>query len=191
MPLTCCIRQVLITKLRSANTVETRQYRKASKALLVLIPLLGITYLVVLAGPNEGVGSNVFAVARAFLLSTQVNMYYKSISAVLCSDTGRSSGCHSIAVTQFSLWIECLLGFRSMSVWFVTITVFSWFGEIWPNDCWHLPHNNEFIGWNVNSVKGVGKKKIAHSICIRNSIFFWINNGSVRKRHRKYFFRHK
>lgn len=63
--------QVLITKLRSANTVETRQYRKASKALLVLIPLLGITYLVVLLGPDEGVGSSVFAVTRALLLSTQ------------------------------------------------------------------------------------------------------------------------
>ena len=65
--------QVLITKLRSANTVETRQYRKASKALLVLIPLLGLTYLVVMAGPNEGVGSHIFVIARAFLLSTQVS----------------------------------------------------------------------------------------------------------------------
>lgn len=65
--------QVLITKLRSANTVETRQYRKASKALLVLIPLLGITYLVLLYGPNEGVGNYIFVVARAFLLSTQVS----------------------------------------------------------------------------------------------------------------------
>ncbi|XP_055531604.1 diuretic hormone receptor-like isoform X2 [Wyeomyia smithii] len=62
---------VLITKLRSANTVETRQYRKASKALLVLIPLLGITYLIVIYGPNEGVGSHIFAVSRATLLSTQ------------------------------------------------------------------------------------------------------------------------
>lgn len=62
---------VLITKLRSANTVETRQYRKASKALLVLIPLLGITYLIVIYGPDEGVGSQIFAVARAILLSTQ------------------------------------------------------------------------------------------------------------------------
>lgn len=65
--------QVLITKLRSANTIETRQYRKASKALLVLLPLLGITYLVVLAGPNEGVGSHIFGATRAVLLSTQVN----------------------------------------------------------------------------------------------------------------------
>ncbi|XP_065094097.1 diuretic hormone receptor-like isoform X1 [Ochlerotatus camptorhynchus] len=70
---------VLITKLRSANTVETRQYRKASKALLVLIPLLGITYLVVIYGPHEGVGSRIFAVTRAVLLSTQglvVSMLY-------------------------------------------------------------------------------------------------------------------
>lgn len=63
---------VLITKLRSANTLETRQYRKASKALLVLIPLLGITYLIVIYGPDEGgVGSHIFAVTRAILLSTQ------------------------------------------------------------------------------------------------------------------------
>ncbi|XP_049542361.1 diuretic hormone receptor-like isoform X1 [Anopheles darlingi] len=62
---------VLITKLRSANTVETRQYRKASKALLVLIPLLGITYLIVIYGPMEGVGSHIFATTRALLLSTQ------------------------------------------------------------------------------------------------------------------------
>lgn len=81
------IRKVLITKLRSANTVETRQYRKASKALLVLIPLLGITYLVVLAGPNEGVGSYIFVVARAFLLSTQVNcplIVIHSVALFLC-----------------------------------------------------------------------------------------------------------
>ncbi|KAG4067592.1 hypothetical protein HA402_005364 [Bradysia odoriphaga] len=75
----CRIMWVLITKLRSANTQETRQYRKATKALLVLIPLLGITYLVVMAGPNEGVGSYIFAVARALLLSTQgfsVSLFY-------------------------------------------------------------------------------------------------------------------
>ncbi|XP_073812334.1 diuretic hormone 44 receptor 1 isoform X2 [Musca autumnalis] len=71
---------VLITKLRSANTLETRQYRKAAKALLVLIPLFGITYLVVLAGPSEaGVMSHMFAIVRAVLLSTQgfsVSLFY-------------------------------------------------------------------------------------------------------------------
>jgi corticotropin releasing hormone receptor 1 len=64
---------VLITKLRSANTIETRQYRKATKALLVLIPLLGITYLVVIAGPDGGLESHIFSILRAFLISIQVS----------------------------------------------------------------------------------------------------------------------
>ncbi|XP_055700726.1 diuretic hormone receptor-like [Phlebotomus papatasi] len=70
---------VLITKLRSAENSETKQYRKASKALLVLMPLLGITYLIVLSGPSEGVGSYIFAVVRAILLSSQgfsVSLFY-------------------------------------------------------------------------------------------------------------------
>ncbi|KAH8347996.1 hypothetical protein KR084_002966 [Drosophila pseudotakahashii] len=62
---------VLITKLRSAHTLETRQYYKASKALLVLIPLFGITYLLVLTGPEQGISRNLFEAIRAFLLSTQ------------------------------------------------------------------------------------------------------------------------
>lgn len=66
--------QVLITKLWSANNVETQQYRKASKALLVLIPLLGVTYVLVIAGPTEGQVANVFSYARAVLLSSQVRL---------------------------------------------------------------------------------------------------------------------
>uniref|UniRef100_A0A8D9DY41 Diuretic hormone receptor n=1 Tax=Cacopsylla melanoneura TaxID=428564 RepID=A0A8D9DY41_9HEMI len=62
---------VLITKLRSANTVETQQYRKATKALVVLIPLLGITYILVIWGPTDGPYANLYAHLRAILLSTQ------------------------------------------------------------------------------------------------------------------------
>lgn len=62
--------------MRTANTAETRQYKKASKALLVLIPLLGITYLVVWIGPENGVSSQMFDVLRAFLISTQVNIAF-------------------------------------------------------------------------------------------------------------------
>lgn len=71
-----CIVKVLIIKLQSANTAETRQYKKASKALLVLIPLLGITYLVVWIGPASGVSSQLFDVLRAFLISTQVVCHF-------------------------------------------------------------------------------------------------------------------
>lgn len=71
---------VLITKLWSATNVETQQYRKASKALLVLIPLLGVTYVLVLTGPTEGQVANAFSYARAVLLSSQVMRPGKSIS---------------------------------------------------------------------------------------------------------------
>ena len=64
---------MLITKLRSANSVETQQYRKGSKALLVLIPLLGLTYVLVIAGPSKGISKVIFSHIRAVLLSTQVN----------------------------------------------------------------------------------------------------------------------
>lgn len=65
---------MLIIKLRSANTAETRQYKKATKALLVLIPLLGITYLVVLMVPrDDSVSSHIITYLQAFLISTQVS----------------------------------------------------------------------------------------------------------------------
>ncbi|XP_033205298.1 diuretic hormone receptor-like isoform X2 [Bombus vosnesenskii] len=62
---------VLITKLWSATNAETQQYRKASKALLVLIPLLGVTYVLVLTGPTEGQVANAFSYTRAAFLSSQ------------------------------------------------------------------------------------------------------------------------
>ncbi|GIY96450.1 diuretic hormone receptor [Caerostris extrusa] len=64
---------VLITKLRASNTVESKQYRLKShaKALLVLIPLLGVTYIVVIATPSEPVAEVVFIYIQATLLSIQ------------------------------------------------------------------------------------------------------------------------
>lgn len=59
--------------MRSANTAETRQYKKATKALLVLIPLLGITYLLILMGPQDGVTKHMYDLLQAFLISTQVS----------------------------------------------------------------------------------------------------------------------
>ncbi|GJQ71319.1 putative Secretin family 7 transmembrane receptor [Trypoxylus dichotomus] len=71
---------VLITKLRSANTVETQQYRKAAKALLVLMPLLGVTYVLMITTPSgEEYIINMFYYGRAVLLSTQgftVSLFY-------------------------------------------------------------------------------------------------------------------
>ncbi|OAD55647.1 Diuretic hormone receptor [Eufriesea mexicana] len=74
---------VLITKLWSATNAETQQYRKASKALLVLIPLLGVTYVLVLTGPTEGQVANAFSYTRAVLLSSQVMQQQKGLFVAL------------------------------------------------------------------------------------------------------------
>lgn len=101
---------MLITKLRSANTAETKQYRKASKALLVLIPLLGLTYLIVILGPNEGIGKYIFDIARAFLLSTQVIYHsqqtHSTINCFISIYICNSMFCSSILKTFVSKVIK-------------------------------------------------------------------------------------
>lgn len=74
---------MLITKLRSTNSAETQQYRKATKALLVLIPLLGVTYILVMVGPTGGISKSIYDNARAILLSTQVGIVFFSFSTTL------------------------------------------------------------------------------------------------------------
>lgn len=76
----CSLLQVLITKLRATNNAETQQYRKATKALLVLIPLLGITYILVITGPAEGVSAAIYDYVTAVLLSTQVIYLFYSLN---------------------------------------------------------------------------------------------------------------
>jgi corticotropin releasing hormone receptor 1 len=78
--LICFLLQVLITKLRATNNAETQQYRKATKALLVLIPLLGITYILVITGPAEGVSAVIYDYVTAVLLSTQVIQVFCSLN---------------------------------------------------------------------------------------------------------------
>lgn len=69
--------QVLVTKLTSTTTrtaAENQQYRKLAKALLVLFPLLGITYVLTISVPTDG-SPVVFFIRsiRDALISTQVS----------------------------------------------------------------------------------------------------------------------
>ncbi|XP_050297140.1 diuretic hormone receptor-like isoform X2 [Anthonomus grandis grandis] len=71
---------VLVTKLRSANTVEIQQYRKAVKALAVLIPLLGVTYAITIYAPSL----TIWDMLRSALLSVQgfmVAIFYCFLNA--------------------------------------------------------------------------------------------------------------
>lgn len=63
---------VLITKLRASNTLELKQYRKAVKATVILLPLLGLTYVLFIVEPaGDPVTTTVFKYFNAILQSTQ------------------------------------------------------------------------------------------------------------------------
>jgi len=66
---------VVVAKLRSSGQGEPADHQnwKAAKALLVIIPLLGITYLITILGPTDSssVSYSLFVHIRAVLLSTQ------------------------------------------------------------------------------------------------------------------------
>ncbi|XP_026875472.2 corticotropin-releasing factor receptor 1-like, partial [Electrophorus electricus] len=72
--------RILITKLRASTTSETIQYRKAVKATLVLLPLLGITYMLFFVNPGEDeISQIVFIYFNSFLQSFQgffVSVFY-------------------------------------------------------------------------------------------------------------------
>ena len=61
---------MVICKLRSETTERHRQHWRAAKALLVIFPLLGISYIITLVGPTDT--HRVFQYVRALLLSLQV-----------------------------------------------------------------------------------------------------------------------
>uniref|UniRef100_A0A3B3UUS2 Corticotropin-releasing factor receptor 1 n=1 Tax=Poecilia latipinna TaxID=48699 RepID=A0A3B3UUS2_9TELE len=65
--------RILMTKLRASTTSETIQYRKAVKATLVLLPLLGITYMLFFVNPGKDeISQMVFIYFNSFLVSFQM-----------------------------------------------------------------------------------------------------------------------
>ncbi|OWK15095.1 hypothetical protein Celaphus_00001416 [Cervus elaphus hippelaphus] len=74
--------RILMTKLRASTTSETIQYRKAVKATLVLLPLLGITYMLFFVNPGEDeVSRVVFIYFNSFLESFQAQLALRAQEA--------------------------------------------------------------------------------------------------------------
>ncbi|KAK7916135.1 hypothetical protein WMY93_011896 [Mugilogobius chulae] len=72
--------RILMTKLRASTTAETIQYRKAVKATLVLLPLLGITYMLFMnTTKDDNLSHIVFIYFNTILESFQgffVSLFY-------------------------------------------------------------------------------------------------------------------
>ncbi|CAG5132410.1 unnamed protein product, partial [Candidula unifasciata] len=63
---------VLVTKMKASNTLETRQSRKAVRATVVLVPLLGLTYILFIKPPfDDRILNSIFQHVNALLQSTQ------------------------------------------------------------------------------------------------------------------------
>ncbi|CDQ90110.1 unnamed protein product [Oncorhynchus mykiss] len=90
--------RILMTKLRASTTSETIQYRKAVKATLVLLPLLGITYMLFFVNPGgeDEVAQIVFIYFNSILESFQgffVSVFY----CFLNSEVSRLTFCPMIS----------------------------------------------------------------------------------------------
>ncbi|XP_046555639.1 calcitonin receptor-like, partial [Haliotis rubra] len=66
------ILRILLSKLRAFNTNEQHQNRRAAKAILILIPLLGLQYLIIPFRPTSGLRElYIFKMVSALLVSYQ------------------------------------------------------------------------------------------------------------------------
>ncbi|XP_053373092.1 calcitonin gene-related peptide type 1 receptor-like [Mercenaria mercenaria] len=84
------IMRILLSKLRSVHTNETMQTRRAVRATLILIPLLGLQYIAFPFKPPPGSdGEYVYAMISAFLVSFQGVF----VSVVFCFFNGEVIRC--------------------------------------------------------------------------------------------------
>ncbi|KAL5007388.1 hypothetical protein ScPMuIL_016194 [Solemya velum] len=66
------ILRILLSKLRAVNTNETQQTRRTVKAILILIPLLGLQYIAIPFRPPEGTHSAyIYDMISAFVVAFQ------------------------------------------------------------------------------------------------------------------------
>ena len=114
------IHQIVISKLRSSDHQHQTQNinLRAAKALIIIVPLLGITYLVTIVGPSEPETplETIFILTRNVLLSFQgflITLPYCFLNGEVCSmmrthwerwhnnkdiGTGPNSGRNSISI---------------------------------------------------------------------------------------------
>uniref|UniRef100_UPI0035900B5B corticotropin-releasing factor receptor 2-like isoform X2 n=1 Tax=Myxine glutinosa TaxID=7769 RepID=UPI0035900B5B len=106
--------RILMTKLRASTTSETIQYRKVVKATLVLLPLLGITYMLFFINPKEeGTSHIIFVYVNSFFMSFQgffVSVFYCFLNGEV------RSALHKRWVRWLDNHVVCARVARAMSI---------------------------------------------------------------------------
>ncbi|XP_074659137.1 calcitonin gene-related peptide type 1 receptor-like [Tubulanus polymorphus] len=67
----CNIVRVLVTKLRAVNSPDTNQTKKAVRAIIILIPLLGLQYMIIPFRPTEPAAQTIYLIIAAVVVSFQ------------------------------------------------------------------------------------------------------------------------
>ncbi|MBN3291717.1 CRFR2 factor, partial [Polypterus senegalus] len=76
--------RILMTKLRASTTSETIQYRKAVKATLVLLPLLGITYMLFFVNPGEDDISQIVFIYLPAVITVDLSLHFIKFLFFFC-----------------------------------------------------------------------------------------------------------
>ena len=71
--------RVLITKLKVTHQAESSLYMKAVRATLILIPLLGLQFLLLSYKPAGRVASEIYDYITQIFMHYQVNLWYKVV----------------------------------------------------------------------------------------------------------------
>ena len=69
--------RVLITKLKVTHQAESSLYMKAVRATLILVPLLGIQFLLLPYKPAGRVASEIYDYVTQILIHSQVQLWYR------------------------------------------------------------------------------------------------------------------
>ncbi|XP_052795514.1 calcitonin gene-related peptide type 1 receptor-like [Mya arenaria] len=94
------IMRILLSKLRSVNNNETMQTRRAVRATLILIPLLGLQYIAFPFKPPPGAdGEYVYSMISAFLVSFQGVF----VALVFCFFNGEVIQCFKKQYNRYKL----------------------------------------------------------------------------------------
>ncbi|MBN3272468.1 CALCR protein, partial [Polyodon spathula] len=108
--------RVLVTKLRDTHRAESNMYMKAVRATLILVPLLGIQFVIIPWRPENRLAGEIYDYIMHILMHYQVNLFFLlNIVRVLVTklrDTHRAESNMYMKAVRATLILVPLLGIQ-------------------------------------------------------------------------------